>query len=214
MHFLKPSNIFWKAPSKSTWVGVSQPLSSPQFSHNDSLWAEGITKSHRDQRLDYREGEEVSWCPSWSNSLWQEGNCGLAHFPAGNATDLIWRVLASSLGISSWTPLKPQRSILSDCLSSGNPFHVNHASAVKKRDHQMIVVGLALSSLLGSGRASMLSLWTLSLSWSLGHSNRSSFHRMSPDYQELQDLNWSAWTSLCCHDNNVFFSDRLWAPLG
>ena len=32
------------------------------------------------------------------------------HCPGGNATDLIWRVLASSLGISSWTPLKPQHS--------------------------------------------------------------------------------------------------------
>ena len=32
------------------------------------------------------------------------------HCPAGNATDPIWRVLASSLGISSWTPLKPQHS--------------------------------------------------------------------------------------------------------
>ena len=30
--------------------------------------------------------------------------------PAGNATDPIWRVLASSDGISSWTPLKPQHS--------------------------------------------------------------------------------------------------------
>ena len=30
------------------------------------------------------------------------------HCPRGNATDLIWRVLATSLGISSWTPLKPQ----------------------------------------------------------------------------------------------------------
>ena len=28
--------------------------------------------------------------------------------PAGNATDPIWRVLASSDGISPWTPLKPQ----------------------------------------------------------------------------------------------------------
>ena len=28
----------------------------------------------------------------------------------GNATDPIWRVLASSGGISSWTPLKPQHS--------------------------------------------------------------------------------------------------------
>ena len=32
------------------------------------------------------------------------------HCPAGNATDPIWRVLASSDGISSWTPLKPQHS--------------------------------------------------------------------------------------------------------
>ena len=32
------------------------------------------------------------------------------HCPAGNATNPIWRVLDSSLGISSWTPLKPQRS--------------------------------------------------------------------------------------------------------
>ena len=32
------------------------------------------------------------------------------HCPAGNATELIWRVVASSDGISSWTPLKPQHS--------------------------------------------------------------------------------------------------------
>ena len=32
------------------------------------------------------------------------------HCPGENATDHIWRVLASSLGISSWTPLKPQHS--------------------------------------------------------------------------------------------------------
>ena len=30
--------------------------------------------------------------------------------PSGNATDPIWRVLAYSDGISSWTPLKPQHS--------------------------------------------------------------------------------------------------------
>ena len=88
----------------------SQPLLSPQLSHNDSLWAKGITKSHREQGLDYREAEELSWCPSWSNSLWQGWSCGLVYCPAGNATDPIWRVLASSQGISSWTPLKPQHS--------------------------------------------------------------------------------------------------------
>ena len=88
----------------------SQPLSSPQLSHNDSLWAWRITKSHREQGLDYREGVELSWCSSWSNSLWQGWSCGLLHCPGGNATDPIWRVLVSSLGISSRTPLKPQHS--------------------------------------------------------------------------------------------------------
>ena len=32
------------------------------------------------------------------------------HYPDRNATDPIWRVLASSNRISSWTPLKPQHS--------------------------------------------------------------------------------------------------------
>ena len=32
------------------------------------------------------------------------------HCPGENATELIWRELASSDGISSWTPLKPQHS--------------------------------------------------------------------------------------------------------
>ena len=93
----------------SQWLSP-QPLSSPQLSHTDSLWAYGITKSLREQSLGYGEAEELSWCPSWSNSLWQGWSCGLGHCPAGNATDPIWRVLASSLGISSWTHLKPQHS--------------------------------------------------------------------------------------------------------
>ena len=92
----------------SQWPS-SQPLSS-QLSHNDSLWALGITKSHREQGLDYREAEELCWCPSWSNSLWQGWSCGLVHCPGANATDPIWRVLASSDGIFSWTPLQPQHS--------------------------------------------------------------------------------------------------------
>ena len=88
----------------------SYPLSSTQLSHNDSLWASGITKSHREQGMDDKDGEEMSWCPSWSNSLWQGWSCGLLHCSDGNATDPIWRVLASSQGISCWTPLKPQHS--------------------------------------------------------------------------------------------------------
>ena len=39
--------------------------------------------------------------------------------PGGNATEPIWRVLASSLGISSWTSLKPQHSN-----PSPNPFGI------------------------------------------------------------------------------------------
>ena len=69
-----------------------------------------ISKNQWVQGLDYREDEELSWCPSWSNSLWQGWSGGLVHCPGGNATDPIWTVLASSLGISSWTPLKPQHS--------------------------------------------------------------------------------------------------------
>ena len=71
-----------------------------------------MKKSHREQGLDYSEGEELSWCPSWTNSLWQGWSCGLVHCPGGNAIDPIWRVLASFDGISCWTPLKPQHSNL------------------------------------------------------------------------------------------------------
>ena len=99
------SPLVWACQSPSL-----QPLSSPQLSHNDSLWALGITKSHRDQGLDYRDGEEMPWCPSCSNSLWQGWSRGLVHCPGGNTTDPIWGVMASSDGISCWTPLKPQHS--------------------------------------------------------------------------------------------------------
>ena len=81
---------------------------------------------------------------------------------------------------------------LVDCLSSENPVHVDHASAVKKGI--INVCGL------------MCSIWP---SWSLGHSSRSSFHRRSLEHQELRDLNWSAQPSPCCHDN-AFLSDLLW----
>ena len=96
------SPLVWASQSPS-----SQPFSSP---HNNSLWTWGITKSHEEQGLDYREGEELSWCPSWSNSLWQGWSCRLVHCPARNAIDLIWRVLGSSDRICCRTPLKPQHS--------------------------------------------------------------------------------------------------------
>ena len=74
------------------------------------LCREAVGVFYSPSRLGNREGEELCWCPSWSNSLWQGWSCGLVHCPAGNATDPIWRVLASSLGISCWTPLKAQHN--------------------------------------------------------------------------------------------------------
>ena len=92
----------------------SQPFSCPRLWNKDWLWgfpwALGIAKSRREQGLGCREDGEPSWCPSGSNSLWRGWSCGLGHCPDGNATDLIRRVLASSDGISSWTPLKLQYS--------------------------------------------------------------------------------------------------------
>ena len=58
----------------------------------------------------------MPWCRSWSNSLWQGWTCGMVHCPGGNNTDAIWRVLASSDGISSRIPLKPQH-----CNPNPNP---------------------------------------------------------------------------------------------
>ena len=60
--------------------------------------------------MDYRDDEELSWCPSWSNTLWQGWSYELVHCHGGNAIDPIWRVLASSDEFSSRTPLKPQHN--------------------------------------------------------------------------------------------------------
>ena len=92
-------------------------------------------------------------------------------------------------------------------MSSGNPVHVDDASAVKKWDHQKFVGRFALSGLLGSGRASMLPLGTLSLGlWVI--TVDPAFIAGLPEHQELRDLNGSARPSPCCHDN-VFLTDIL-----
>ena len=130
---------------------------------NDGLYAYEITKSHSEQGLDYREVEELSWCPSWSNSLWQGRSCRLVHCPGGNATEPIWRVLASSLGISSWTPLKPQHSIPCWLSVQWEPSACISCQCCQKKGSSKGLGGFALSDLLGSWRASMLPLGILSL---------------------------------------------------
>ena len=85
------------------------------------------------------------------------------HCPGENATDLISRVLASSHGNSSWTPLKPQHSIPCWLSVLWEPSACRSCQCCQKSDHQKFVGGFALSGLLESGRASMLPLGTLSL---------------------------------------------------
>ena len=70
----------------------------------------GNNQKSQGARSGLEGGWGTAWCPSWSNSQWQEWSCGLMYCPGGNTTDPIWRVLASSDGISSWTTLKPQHS--------------------------------------------------------------------------------------------------------
>ena len=78
-----------------------QPLSFLQLSHNDSLWAQGITISHREQGLDYREAEELTWCPSCIAIGELFGwKC---HWPDLKSAGFFRR-------ISSWTPLKPKHN--------------------------------------------------------------------------------------------------------
>ena len=114
MHLLYRSNNFWKAPWKSSCVSVSMTFVTASFlssivSKRQSL-SLGNNQKHGEQGLGNRKAEELSWCTSCANSQWQWCSNGLVHCPVGNATDPIWRVLASSDGISCWTPLKPQHS--------------------------------------------------------------------------------------------------------
>ena len=83
--------------------------------------------------------------------------------PGGIATDPIWRMLASSNGITSWTPLKRQHSIPCWLSFQWEPSACRLCQCCQKRDHQKFVDWSALSGLLGSGRASMLPLGTRSL---------------------------------------------------
>ena len=104
-------------------------------------------------------------------------------------------MLASFDGISSWTPLKPQHSIpwLSvqwEPSACGWIYSV-WPSWVWECQHA------------STGN---------SVSWSLGHSSRSIFHRRSPEHQEMRDLNWSAPPSPSFMTTSFFliFSEHPW----
>ena len=114
-------------------------------------------------------------------------------------------MLASSGGISSWTPLKSQHNIPCWLSVQWEPSACRSCQCCQKKGSSKVCGWICCLAFLGLG-ASMLPLGTVS--WSLDHSSRSSFHHRSPEHQELQDLNWSVRPSPCCHDN-VFLSDPL-----
>ena len=158
------------------------------------------------------EAEEMAWCPSISNSLWQGWSCGLMHCPGGNATDTIWRELACYDGISSWTLLKPQHSIPCWLSVQWEQSACRSCQCCQKKGSSHFCAWICSvwpSWVWESQHASTGN----TVSWSLDHSSRSSFHRRSQEHQELWDLNCSAQPSPCCHDN-VFLSDLLWSHFG
>ena len=115
MHLLYRSNNFWKAQWKSSCVSMSMTFITASFISSIVSQRQPLSLGNNQKSQGARSGlsgepEALSWCLSWSNSLWQGWSYGLVHCPAGNSTDPIWRVPASSDGISSWTPLKPQHS--------------------------------------------------------------------------------------------------------
>ena len=117
-----------------------------------------------------------------------------------------------SAGISSWTPLKPQHRIPCWLSVQWEPRACRSCQCCQKTGSTKVCRWICFawpSCVWESQHASTRN----SASWSLGLRSRSSFHRRSPEHQELLDLNWSARPSPCCNDN-VFLSDLLWAPLG
>ncbi len=110
--------------------------------------------------------------------MWQGWNCVLVYCPGGNATDPIWRVLASSDGISSWTPLKPKHSIPCWLSVQWEPSACRSCQCGQKLGSSNVcgwIYSVWLSWLWRSQHASTGN----SVPWSLGHSSISSIHHMA-----------------------------------
>ena len=100
------------------------------------------------------------------------------HCPAGNATNPIWRVLVSSDGISSWTPLKPQHSIPCWLSVQWEPSACRSCKCCQKKGSSK-VCGWICSDWPSWVWESQHASTGNSVSWSLSHRSRSSFHRMA-----------------------------------
>ena len=109
--------------------------------------------------------------------MWQGWSCWLVHCPGGNATDPIWRVQASSYGISSWTRLKPQHSIPCWLSVQWEPSACRSCQCYQRKGSSK-VCGWICSAWPSWLWKSQHTSTGNSVSWSLGHNNRSSFHHM------------------------------------
>ena len=98
--------------------------------------------------------------------------------PGGNATEPISRLLASSLGISSWTPLKYQHSILCWLSVQWEPSACRSCQCCQKKESSKVCGWICSVWPSWVWESQHASTWN-SVSWSLGHSSRSSFHRMA-----------------------------------
>ena len=156
-----------------------------------------------EQGLNYREGDELSWCHP--GQIISDKN--------GVGDECIVLVEMSLTRFEeSWTPLKPQHSIPCWLSVQWEPSAWRSCQCCKKKGTSKYcgwICSVYHSWLWDSQHASTGN----PVSWSLGHSSRSSCHRRSPEHQELRDLNGSARPSPCFHDN-IFLSDLLWASLG
>ena len=96
------------------------------------------------------------------------------HCPGGNATDPIWRVLASSDGTSSWNPLKPQHGIPCWPSVQWESSACRSCQCCQKKGSSKVcgwICSIWPSWVWESQHASSGN----SVSWSLGYSSRSSF---------------------------------------
>ena len=122
------------------------------------------------------------------------------HCPGGNATDPIWRVLAYSQGISSWTLLKPQHSN-----PNRNPF-ANHLWCIDFLTlHTPLIISQRLPAFLESlvplkNRCSIHARWSKS---SLKHSIR--FYGIFPSLKQNFIVYRSSKCTYC-----IFAIHQLW----